>query len=486
MRLAILNDMFLRQFFEPHLAQYSYLVGCGTTGNALVVDPTRHVGQYIQAADADGLKISAVTETHIHADFASGAATLARRTGATLYVSGAGGPQWQYACARRNGVRTLKHGERFHVGRIRIDALHTPGHTPEHLVFLVTDEASSPEPLGALTGDFLFVGDVGRPDLLEKAVGQAGSAEQSARQLFASLRAFSTRPDRLLLWPGHGAGSACGRRLGGLPATTLGYEKLTNWAFAVQDEATFVQAVLTDQPDPPRYFAEMKRLNVQSSPASTASDGERQVESDDLEELVTIHAEFVDVRADASDGFLPGSITIPLTQPFVTWAGCALRYGMPFYIVASDRQEASEAANLLRLIALDDVRGWITSAAVREYANAGGRLERLVNVEAGVALERQRQGYLLLDVRTYPEWNSGHIPEAVHAPLSRLVDDVRRFDRDTPLIVYCQAGVRSRIAATALRRIGFTRVTNLAGGYAAYAALDRERQASGRMIEAAS
>ena len=460
--------MILRQFFEPRLAQFSFLVGCSTSGQAIVIDPVRRIDQYVEAADAEGLQISAVAETHIHADFASGALALARRTGAMLYVSGEGGPEWQYSFAGDARARTLRHGDVFHVGRIRFDVVHAPGHTPEHLVFVIADEAVSPHALGAFTGDFLFAGDVGRPDLLEKAVGRLGSAEASARRLFGSLGAFAAHPDRLLVWPGHGAGSACGKKLGGIPVTSLGYERLTNWAYQAGDEQAFVDAVLADQPDPPRYFAEMKRLNRQGAPPPRGGSRLRQIAAADIEALVTVHAEFIDVRPDATTtGFLPGSLALPLTRQFLTWAGSVLRYGMPVYIVATDQHEAAEAADELCLIGIDDVRGWIPESALEEYHHGGGGVERLVDVEPDVALERQRAGHIMLDVRTTAEWNAGRIANAVHAPLARLVDNVRDFDRDTPLVVYCQSGARSRVAATALRRIGFTHVANLLGGYAA-------------------
>lgn len=463
--------MILRQFFEPRLAQFSFLLGCASSGQALVIDPLRRVDQYVDAADAEGLQIAFVAETHIHADFASGALALARRTGATLCVSGEGGPEWQYAFAGEAGVRVLRHGDVFSVGRIRVDVVHAPGHTPEHLVFVVTDGEAPACALGAFTGDFLFAGDVGRPDLLETAVGRAGAAETSARGLYQSLRAFGAHPDHLLIWPGHGAGSACGKKLGGMPVTALGYEKRTNWAYQMENEQAFVCTVLADQPDPPRYFAEMKRLNRLGPPPVRATARMRPIAAADLEALVTVHAEFIDVRPDAAAaGFLPGALALPMTRDFLTWAGSVLRYGMPLYLVSTDLHEAVEAAEALALIGIDDVRGWISQAAVEEYRRTGGVLERVVDVEPGTALERQRAGHILVDVRATAEWTGGRIPNAVHAPLARLVDVVRELDRDTPLIVYCQLGARSRVAATALRRIGFTRVTNLTGGYAGWIA----------------
>ena len=247
--------MILKHFYEEKLAQASYLIGCVSTGEALVGDPNRDVEQYIKAAETEGLRITHVTETHIHADFVSGSRELAARTGATLYLSDEGDENWKYAFAEEAGAVLLRDGDTLMVGNIRIEVLHTPGHTPEHLIFLVTDTAEADKPMGAITGDFVFVGDVGRPDLLEKAAGVEGSTDAAARTLFRSLEKFKEQPDYLQVWPGHGAGSACGKRLSSVPQSTVGYERMFNWAFSIEDEDEFVRTVLAEQPEPPKYFA---------------------------------------------------------------------------------------------------------------------------------------------------------------------------------------------------------------------------------------
>src|SRR6185503_16160369 len=204
-------DVLLHRFYDHGLAQASYLLGCELSGQAVVVDPNRDVSEYLETAAALRVRIAHVTETHIHADFVSGSRELAERTGAKLYLSNEGGRDWSYGYAADAGAVLLRDGDRFEAGSIQVQALHTPGHTPEHLTFLVTDGAAATEPIAALTGDFIFVGDVGRPDLLERAAQVAGTMEQSARMLFRSLQRFKAQPDYLQLWPGHGAGSACGR-----------------------------------------------------------------------------------------------------------------------------------------------------------------------------------------------------------------------------------------------------------------------------------
>lgn len=254
--------MYFQRFYHAALAQASYLVGCQRTGAAVVVDPLRDVGPYLEAAAAPGLRVTHAAETHIHADFVSGARELAARAGAELLLSGEGGAAWQYAYAPSDGAgavraRLLRHGDHVAVGDVRLDVLHTPGHTPEHLSFVVADrvadEATGVGPWGVLTGDFVFAGDVGRPDLLERAAGEAGTMNAEARTLFRSLERFRALDDRLLVWPGHGAGSACGKALGAVPATTVGYERRANWALREGDEDAFVRLVLAGQPEAPRY-----------------------------------------------------------------------------------------------------------------------------------------------------------------------------------------------------------------------------------------
>ncbi|HWO89418.1 MAG TPA: MBL fold metallo-hydrolase, partial [Gemmatimonadales bacterium] len=253
--------MLLKRFYDTKLAQASYLVGCQRTGEALIVDPNRDLAQYLHAAKVEGMKIAHVTETHIHADYVSGSRELAAVTGAKLYLSDEGGSDWSYGFAREAGAVMLRDGDEFRVGNIRVGVVHTPGHTPEHLTFVITDGATTDQPMGAFTGDFIFVGDVGRPDLLEKAAGITGTMEAGARDLFRSLQNFKRLPDWLQIWPAHGAGSACGKSLGAVPSSTLGYERFANWGLATENEDDFVRMVLEGQPEPPAYFARMKRVN---------------------------------------------------------------------------------------------------------------------------------------------------------------------------------------------------------------------------------
>ncbi len=467
--------MLLRRFYDEKLAQASYLVGCAATGEALVVDANRDVEQYIRAAAAEGLRITHVTETHIHADFVSGSRELAHRTGARLYLSAEGGPGWRYAFAERDGAVLLRDGDAFKVGNVRIDVLHTPGHTPEHLSFMVTDTAATERAMGVLTGDFIFVGDVGRPDLLERAAGIAGTMEHAARMLFASLRRFRSLPDYLQLWPGHGAGSACGKALGAVPQTTLGYERLVSWAFAIEDEAEFVEAVLAGQPEPPRYFAEMKRINRDGPPLLGGIGKPTRLPDHWLANLVAQGEMVVDARPAAAfaGGHVPGTLNIPLDRSFTTWAGSLLPYGRDFHLVVdgSCASCAEEARRDLAMIGLDALSGYFTADAVGAWAAQGRELQQ-IEQRPVTALESLSAAadLAILDVRGRAEWEAGHIAGVLNIPLPELPARLAEVPSDRPLLVHCESGARSAIAVSLLRMHGFRRTVNLSGGFAAWRA----------------
>ncbi|HEX6105052.1 MAG TPA: MBL fold metallo-hydrolase, partial [Gemmatimonadales bacterium] len=303
------GPLLLERLYDPKLAQASYLIGCAAAGEAVVIDPNRDVDQYLRAADALGVRIAHVTETHIHADFVSGSRELAARTGAALYLSDEGGPDWHYAWAREAGAVLLREGDEFAVGSIRMRAIHTPGHTPEHLSFLVTDGAAATEPIGAVTGDFVFVGDVGRPDLLERAANVKGTMEDGARTLFRSLQRFKSQPDWLQIWPGHGAGSACGKGLSAVPHSTVGYERRFNWAFGVEDEEEFVRLVLAGQPEPPAYFGRMKTVNRDGPRVLGRLPSPPALPPDRVEAVLGAGGLVIDLRpaADYAAGHIPGT-----------------------------------------------------------------------------------------------------------------------------------------------------------------------------------
>ena len=460
--------MFFRRFYDEGLAQASYLIGCERSGEAIVVDANRDTAQYLSAAAAERLRITKVAETHIHADFVSGSRELAKRTGATLLLSAEGGRDWQYDFAESDDATLLHDRDVFHADRVRFEVVHTPGHTPEHLAFLVTDLATSDRPVGLLSGDCLFVGDVGRPDLLERAAKIAGTMEDSAHALFASLKRLRELPDFVQLWPGHGAGSACGKALGALPQSTVGYERIANWGFAADDEDAFVREVLAGQPEPPAYFAEMKRINRAGPPLLAEWPQPERLAGHRLNAALSAREVIVDLRAaDAfADGHAPGTLNIPLGKAFATWAGTLLPYGRDVYLIAAAQGDAAHAAREMAKIGLDRVAGWFAAEALTEWSSAGGSVERVTQASASAIAARVTSGEVtVVDVRNASEWAHGHLPGALHIPLGVLSERVAMIPPRKPVIVQCQGGTRSAMAASVLQSHGVPDVINLCGGY---------------------
>ena len=461
--------MLVRRFYDTKLAQASYLIAAMQTGEALVVDPNRNTDQYLRAAAEEGVRITHVTETHIHADFLSGSRELAARTNATLLLSDEGGRDWQYAFAREADAVLLKDGQMFNVGSVRVDVMHTPGHTPEHLTFLVTDTHSATQPIAAITGDFIFVGDVGRPDLLERAAKYEGTMDAAARTLFRSLERFKALPDFLQIWPGHGAGSACGKALGAVPQTTLGYERRFNWAFQAADEDSFVEHVLAGQPDPPRYFAEMKRLNKVGPPLRGDAAPPAVLPASELPHLIARGQLVIDTRAanDFATAHMRGTINIPLNKAFPTWAGWLVPYSRDFYLVvdAKTPHALDNALNDLALIGLDRVAGYFDWDAVRSLPDAH---EATRQITAHQLESRLGDATVhVLDVRSAMEFAEGHIEGAQHIPLGELRERLGEVPPDGDVVVHCLGGTRSAIATSILQRAGRDAI-NFAGGYQAW------------------
>jgi len=462
--------MLIKRFYDTKLAQASYLVGCPASGEAIVVDPNRDVEQYIRAAADEGLKVTQVTETHIHADFVSGSRELAARTGARLLLSDEGDADWKYTFAADAGAKLLHDGDSFMVGNLRFDVLHTPGHTPEHLSFLVTDTPATDKPMGALTGDFIFVGDVGRPDLLEKAAKIAGTMEAGARTLFRSLQRFKQLPDYIQILPGHGAGSACGKALGAVPSSTLGYEKIANWGLAITDESEFVEAVLAGQPEPPKYFAEMKRINKQGPGLLGGFRRPALRPATAIAALVAKNATIVDTRpaADFAAGHIAGTINIPLNKSFNTWAGWLLPYDRDFHLIvdAGCSRCIDEAVRDLAMIGLDRVAGYFGTDVIDAWAATGHELSTVPQISAQEVAERLKSGTItVIDVRGRSEWEAGHLPGVSNIPVGYLTERLSEIPSSAPVVVHCQSGARSAIAASVLQASGRTNVVNLTGGF---------------------
>ena len=459
--------MLFKHLYDSSLSQASYFIGCQASGEAVVVDPLRDVDQYIALAEREGMRIAAVTETHIHADYCSGARELAFRTSAQLFLSACGSAEWRYQYAANDRAVELVEGDVITIGNVRLTALHTPGHTPEHLSFFVTDGAASEHPMGLLTGDFLFVGDVGRPDLLELVANQTGAMETSARTLYKSLQRLSELPDYLQIWPGHGAGSACGRALGSVPQSTLGYERLVNWALAPQTEDAFVKEVLRDQPDAPAYFAVMKQVN-RDGPALLGGLPEVPYRSG-FEAQQWIEKLGLVVDARPSDEFalahMRGALNVPGNRTFASWFGSLIDYATPVWLLASSEAHGERLVRELMSIGFDKIVG-VSSA---DDALAGVDTET-VTQRSPVALSGAlgRDGLMVLDVRNRTEYESGHLPGSRNIPLGELPHRLGELPSDGTIVTQCASGGRSAIAASLLLMAGASSVENLAGGIQAW------------------
>ena len=465
--------VFMRMIYDEKLAQAAYLIGCQRTGEAVVIDPERDVDRYIDLAKHNGLRIVATAETHIHADFVSGSRELAERIGAKVYVSDEGDADWKYEWVDKKvgggsyDHQLLKDGDSFKIGNIELKAIHTPGHTPEHIVFLVTDHgANATEPIGMATGDFVFVGDLGRPDLLETAAGHAGAMEPSARRLFSTVKKLGEIPDFVQVWPAHGAGSACGKALGAVPMSTFGYEKRFNPAIqAAASEQGFVDFILTDQPEPPMYFANMKRDNKIGPPVLGGLPQPKKMSAADLAKLETSVVAIVDTRAweDFRSGHIAGSLSFPLTKSFNTDAGSMVKDSDDIYLVI-DEGDLDEAIRDLIRVGLDNIKGWCPTAEVGSMPELATIDE--VDVDEAVGLVESHQ-VKVLDVRRQTEFAGGHLPGAVNVAHTRLAGRMNEVPEGGRVLVNCRSGARSARASAYLKRAGYD-VVNLRGGMLAW------------------
>lgn len=457
--------MLLKYFYDDKLAQASYLLACPKAGEAIVIDPARYVKPYLQAAEQQELAITGVLETHIHADFISGARELAYHSGATIYLSGMGEGELAYAFPAADKVHFVHDGDRLRIGEVRLDVLHTHGHTPEHIALQVTD-AGADRPVGLFTGDCLFVGDVGRPDLLEEAVKIAGTKEAGARQQYANVQRFKYMPDYLLIWPGHGAGTACGKNLSALPSSTLGYEKLVNPAFSQPDEPTFVRWLLEGQPEVPRYFGHVKQVNRVGAPLLGGLTPVHKLDESMLPEVLQHdNAQVLDARRspDYVVRHLPGTLYVPGSENgFSTWTGWYIDYDRPTYLIAEE-SEVARLVSELRAIGLDDIAGYFTP----QMESVKQREQPIAVVDVQTAAQKQAHGDLILDVRGRGERDSEYIPESLFIPMGEVPERIVEIPREQPVIVQCGGGRRSQVVASLLHNQGYD-VYNMAGGIDAW------------------
>ncbi|MBS1821622.1 MAG: MBL fold metallo-hydrolase [Acidobacteria bacterium] len=460
----------IKQFEVPGLAQYSYVVS--SEGRAVVIDAMRDIAPYLAYAREHDLAITHVTETHIHADFASGSRALAEAVNAELTLSSYdNGELYQYAMPRCE----LKDGDSITVGRLRLQALHTPGHTPEHLSFLLFDlDRGANEPAAIFTGDFLFLGSLGRPDLLGE-----GAKHALAHQLYRSVHErIAHVPDSAIVYPGHGAGSLCGAGMSEGGQSTLGYERRTQHLFRL-DEDEFVQQILASVPPMPAYYPRMKRLNAVGASAPAAPESVPELSAAELKQTIAANADnltLLDTRDVASfaAAHIPGSINLAAGPSLPLWAGWLLDAEKPIVIVGNDSTAVAgpgPRTSLLR-VGLDRIAGELPFSRWAEARYETQSTPLLTAAEAAASTQGAGARPLFVDVRNRAEWNTGHVAGATHIALGDLAARLATLDTGQPIVTVCGSGYRAAAAASLLAANGFRQVSILDGGMAAWAERD--------------
>jgi glyoxylase-like metal-dependent hydrolase (beta-lactamase superfamily II)/rhodanese-related sulfurtransferase len=450
--------MFFKQFYLGCLAQASYMIG--SKGEAAVVDPRRDVDEYLEEAKREGLTIKHVIETHLHADFVSGHRELAERTGAKIYFGARAQARFPH--------QAVRDGDEIRVGDVTLTFWETPGHTPESISILVSDPASGRAPQMVLTGDTLFIGDVGRPDL----AGGQGTPEELARQLYASIHEkLLTLPDSVAVYPGHGAGSLCGKNISSETSSTIGEQRRFNYALRPMPREEFVKLVTADLPEAPAYFSRDADLN-RGGPGNLAALPEVVALSPaDVEKKMSSGALLLDTRPSAQygTGHVPGSVHIGLSGQFASWAGTLLSSKTPIVLVTEDEERVSEARIRLARVGLENVVGYL-EGGILAWHQSGRPLVATEQIAVDELSRRIAAGDArqVLDVRRPGEWKGGHISEASHLPLHELEAQSGKLDKRSPVAIICASGFRSSIATSLLERAGFPHVTNVVGGMNAW------------------
>jgi hydroxyacylglutathione hydrolase len=453
----------LKQYYLGCLAHASYLIADEAAAIAAVVDPQRDVEQYLVDADRLGCRIGHVFLTHFHADFVAGHLELRERAGATIHLGARARAEYPFSA--------MGDGDTVQLGEIRLTVLETPGHSPESISILVSDPDEAVDPYAVLTGDTLFIGDVGRPDL-RAALGW--SAEDLAGMLYESLHEKLVRlPDDTLVYPAHGAGSLCGKSLSTDTVSTIGVQRAYNYALAPMSRERFIETVTADLPDAPAYFTYDAVLNARERPTLEQT-LEREVRPLTLEqtlELLAAGAQLLDTRDGAKfeGAHLKGSVNVGLGGSYATWCGTLLDPERPIVLIAEPGREV-EAATRLGRIAFDTIAGYL-AGGMEALAGEPDLIDRIERITAGSLTEQlvAQAPPLLIDVRAPGEWEQERIDSAVNVPLSRFPERLETLPRDREIVVYCASGYRSAIAAGLLRRDGFPHVADLVGGMAAWA-----------------
>lgn len=452
--------MQIRNFYTQGLAINTYLVFDEVEKRGALIDPTRQIEAYISQANREGVEITDIFETHVHADFASGAPELktALNNKPTIHCSGMGGKEWIPSYADH----VVHDRENISVGSLRFQAWHTPGHTPEHVIWLVFDEKRSPNfPEIAFTGDLLFVGSVGRPDLLGPK-----AEEVLAKQLYTTLfNTLTLLPDFVEVYPAHGAGSLCGKGIGAKPTSTYGYEKQCNPGLVSRPYEKWLQQLHENMPPAPRYFSRMKRMNVTGPKVSELRDLSTPLTKEQVRKGSYL---FLDIRRpeEFALGHFQDAINVPFSPSFSQWAGVALPEDRQIVIISDNPANVPEAVQALRLIGVDDIVGFVN---FRDWSNANK--EEMLTTSCLIdakELHAKLQEYHILDVRTQAEWNAGHIASAHHLELTKAPEALERQPKDKPIAVICHSGNRASIIASLLMRDGRKNVFNVRGGMQAW------------------
>jgi glyoxylase-like metal-dependent hydrolase (beta-lactamase superfamily II)/rhodanese-related sulfurtransferase len=452
--------MKFNQYYLECLSHASYLIGDETTGRAVVVDPQRDISEYVADAEAAGMTIELVIETHFHADFLSGHLELAAATGAEIAYSAVANPEFPH--------RKMADGERVELGDVVLEFRHTPGHTPESMSIVVWEHRGDTEPWAVLTGDTLFIGDVGRPDLLA-SIGF--SRDELAEMLYTSLHTqLLPLPDRTRVYPAHGAGSACGKNLSTELWSTMGEQRASNYALVAPDKDTFVSLVTEGQPPAPSYFVYNAILNRQDRELLDETEMPTAMSYDEVRAALANGAVLVDGRTpeDFAHGHLRDALNIGLAGRYAEFAGSVIKPDVDLVLFVDEGFEL-EAKNRLARIGFDRVIGYVAEPlrVLLEHQDEVQPASRLTPV---ALTERQREldDLQLVDVRNPGEVEAGTVPGAVNIPVGQLPARVAELDPTRPTVVYCAGGYRSSVAASVLRRAGFADVSDLLGGYGAW------------------
>jgi hydroxyacylglutathione hydrolase len=443
------------RIYTPGLAQVTYLIADEDAGEAAVIDPRRDADDCVAWADERGLRYVAILETHVHADFVSGAPELAKATGAPIYASRKGEVEYNHV--------PVDDGDEIRVGSVRLKAVWTPGHTPEHMAYLLLPSLEDDTPAVLYSGDILFVGDVGRPDLLGK-----DATRDLAEQLFSTVtERLQPLPDDLVVYPGHTAGSSCGKKIGDAPFTTIGAERVGNYAFQADDRDAFVQQVLEDMPAPPAYYPVLKRLNKRGVPMIASLPDPISMSAGDVRSAIADGAMVVDTRSsdEFGRGYIPGAVFAGYGPNFYAWMGWLAPYDRELVIVGGGDGSIDDVLTALRQIGIDRVSGYLGGG----IDGWDGDISTLPQLDVR-SLSETSGDFHVLDVRNPDEWQDGHIDGADHLPAYEIIGGKmpEHLNGANPLAVVCGTGYRSSVASSVLRARGLKDVVNVVGGMSAW------------------